>query len=215
VDTISTAKDGRMFYRAIDPEGEDEARYRITGETLREVSGFRLGYWDNNLPDVPGTVLVNASVRASWAMLADFAGNRDALYQWAPAVMSQRMSRATQDRAGFETPYGDAIGISVSFNVGGRQLHVRQGLRATIDRALTAQSGPAIAEAQASFADDLAQMDELGLQPAGLGQVSPDAALTVGAQSDEVPVDREIREVYSATSDGSIFSLSLSNSRST
>jgi hypothetical protein len=125
--------------------------------------------------------LVSGAVSASWATLADFGGNLGAVERWAPEIMRRRLDRRSRDRVSFETPFGTARGTSATFILAGRQFTVRLGIDTTIDQRLDQGAAESIMEAQATFAARLLRSER--------------------------PSDS--RELYSATSDGSIFSLSL------
>jgi hypothetical protein len=180
VSTISA--DNGVSYLAIDPEDADEA-YEVNSNTIARAASFRLS--DIDPADVPPVDLASASVRASWATLADFGGNLSALERWSPEVMSRRLSRRPRERVNFETPFGIARGTSITFGFEGRQLNVRYGIDQIVDQRITQGVAESITEAQTEFARRLA--------------TSQDAQEEVAAN-----------DLYSATSDGSIFSLRLS-----
>jgi hypothetical protein len=180
VSTI-TAND-QISYLAIDPDDEEEPSYEVTSNTIERVGSFQLG--DEDMSDVSPTELTNASVRASWATLADFGGNLNALDRWAPAVMRRRLDRRSRDRVSFETPFGTARGTIVTFGFDGSRLTVRYAIDETIDQQISQGAAESVTEAQAAFAQRLPSSQNLA-QPTG-------------------PY-----ELYSATADGSIFSLSL------
>ncbi|MEQ0565105.1 hypothetical protein ABJI51_39025 [Amycolatopsis sp. NEAU-NG30] len=135
--------------------------------------------FESDRADVLAAEITSAALRASWAMLADFGGNLSALERWAPEVMQDRLRRRPRDRVTFETPVGTARGTSLDFGFGTERLTVRYGIDESVDEALTGASAGDVTEAQDAFARRLRE------SPAG---------------------DRE-REVYSATADGSVFSL--------
>jgi hypothetical protein len=177
VSTI-TAND-RVSYLAVDPGEDDEPSYEVDSATLDQSQHFQL---TEEARDVSPTLLTSASVRASWATLADFSGNLAALDLWAPSVMRRRLDRRPRQRVTFDTPYGDARGTTVSMNVNGQTLAVRYAAARTVDDQMT-QRGEAIADAQADFAAHLRDAGSLTQQS--------------GA------------DLYSATPDGSIFVLTL------
>jgi hypothetical protein len=121
----------QMSYRAIDPGEDDEPSYPVDSTTIDRALDFRL---EDNVSDVPPDLLTNASVRASWAALADFSGNMADLDRWAPAVMRRRLARQPRQRATFETPYGPARGTSVTMDLDGQRLRIRYAVDATIDQ---------------------------------------------------------------------------------
>jgi hypothetical protein len=98
--------------------------------------------------------------------------------------MGQRLDRRPQERIFFETPFGNARGTSTSFLFQGRQLNVKYGIDQAVDQSLTESAPESITEAQSEFARRLAAPQE--------------------------PPKQTTDELYSATSDGSVFSLSLS-----
>jgi hypothetical protein len=176
----------QMSYLAVDPAEDDEPSYLVNSNTIEQVVGFRL---QDNVREVPPGVLTNASVRASWATLADFSGNLAALDRWAPAVMRQRLVRRPRPRATFDTPYGLARGASVTVDLGGQRLHVTYAVDATIDDQMT-QRPEAIVDAQLAFAENVDAITHQG-----------DASMAPATQTDS--------SVYSVTSDGSILRLRL------
>jgi hypothetical protein len=179
--TSVIASDGALSYLAIDPADEEEPAYEVNSATINEVRRFRLREYTR---DLPSRMLANAAVSASWAMLADFGGNFDALERWAPEVMRTRLVRRSRNRVHFETPFGIAHGTSVTFSFAGRQLTVRHAIDETVDRELGQGVAEGVIEAQAEFAAQLSQPED--------------------------PVELAgSNELYSATTDGSIFSLSL------
>jgi hypothetical protein len=128
--------------------------------------------------------MAGASVRASWAVLADFGSNLGALRRWAPEVMERRIERRPRERLTFSTPLEETRGTSLTFGYDREQLTVSYGIARSIDEPLTTGSAEAVMEAQRAFAARLRESRNL---------------------------DREAgsRSVYSATADGSIFSLTL------
>ena len=178
---ISTiTANNRMSYLAIDPGEEDEPSYEVNSATIEQAASFQL---DDDVTDVPPALLTNASVRASWATLADFSGNLAALDRSAPAVMRRRLDRQPRQRVTFDTPFGTARGTSVTVGLDGQRLNVRYAVDLMIDQQM-AHSPEAIADAQFVFAERIR------------GSQSP--AEETGSSS-----------LYSATPNGSIFSLSL------
>jgi hypothetical protein len=103
--------------------------------------------------------------------------------------MQRRLARQPRQRTTLDTPYGTAWGTSTTFGPEGSRLHIAYAVETTIDQQLT--SNPeAITDAQIAFADRLAQVayPSRGL-PAAVGGL-PDT-------------------LYSATSDGSIFTVRI------
>lgn len=122
-----------------------------------------------------------------WAALADFSGNMAALDQRAPDGMRRGLVRQPRQRITFDTPYKPARGTTVTAGVDGQQLRVRYAVDLSIDQRLP-DSSEAVADAHLAFAERLSrQAGPLGTQAAGL-------------QTDNT--------FYSATSDGSVFSIS-------
>jgi hypothetical protein len=177
VSTLTT--NHRMSYLAIDPGDEDEPSYEVSSATIDQAAGFQLA---DDVRNVPPALLASASVRASWAALADFGGNLDALDRWAPTIMRRRLDRQRRQRVTFDTPYGTARGISVTVGLDGQRLNVRYAIDEAIDQQMD-HSPEAIADAQSEFAERLG--------PPGLAE------------------DTGFASLCSATPDGSIFSLSL------
>jgi hypothetical protein len=185
VSTITS--NNQLSYLAIDPAEDAEPSYPVNSNTIDQAAGFQL---QDDITDVPPELLTNASVRASWATLADFGGNMPALDRWAPAVMRRRLARQPRQRLAFDTPYGLARGTSVTIDMGGQLLHIRYAVAETIDQQM---AGPpeAIADAQSAFAEQFTPYAEL----------NDDASITPALQTEA--------SLYSATSDGSIFSVSI------
>lgn len=177
----------RLSYLAVDPAEDAEPSYAVNSNTIGQAAGFQL---QDNVTDIPPELLTNASVRASWAALADFSGNMAALDRWAPAVMRRRLTRQQRQRITFETPYGLARGTSVTVDMDGQRLHIRYAVDETIDQQM---AGPpeAIADAQFAFAERLAL----------LAEPQDNISRTSGLHTDS--------SLYSATSDGSIFSVEI------
>lgn len=176
----------RVSYLAIDPAEDAEPSYTVNSNTIRRAAEFRL---QDDVTDVPPELLTSASVRASWAALADFSGNMAALDRWAPAVMRHGLVRQSRQRVTFETPYGLARGTSVTVDMDGQRLHIRYAVDDTIDQQM-AGLPEAIADAQFAFAERLDAIAEPN-------DMSPASGLETDAS------------LYSATSDGSIFSLRI------
>lgn len=179
--SMITSNDG-VSYRAIDPDDNEEASYEVTSNMIEQVSNFRLGDFDRS--NVPPNVLVNASVRASWATLADFGGNFGALERWAPAVMRRRLDRRPRNRVSFDTPFGTARGTSITFGFDGARLTLRYAVAEAIDRQISQGVAESVTEAQAAFAEGL-------------------------PLSQESIQQTDSNELHSATSDGSIFSIDI------
>ena len=97
--------------------------------------------------------------------------------------MRRRLDRQQRQRVTFDTPFGTARGISVTVGLDGQRLNVRYAVDLTIDQQM-AHSPEAIADAQFAFAERTRD--------------SQSPAEETGSSS-----------LYSATPDGSIFSLSL------
>lgn len=178
--SMITAK-SEVSYRAIDPMDEEEPSYTVNSRTMQEAVAFRIG---QDRSDLPPTALANATVSASWATLADFGGNLGALQRWAPEVMRRRLDRRSRNRETFDTPFGTATGTRVTFTVNGYRLTVDYAIDADVDRQLSQGAADSVIEAQAEFA----------------GRVSRSETMVDHANA---------TELHSATSDGSIFSLTL------
>jgi len=176
----------QLTYLAIDPEEDDEPSYPVNGNMIDQAAGFRL---QDSVVDTPPELLTNASLRASWATLADFSGNLAAFDRWAPDVMRRRLARQQRQRVTFDTPYGPARGTSVTVDIDGQQVHVRYAVNATIDQQMT-QKADAIADAQFAFAERLSGFED-----------PYDATAKPGFQTAST--------LFSATPDGSIFAISV------
>jgi hypothetical protein len=177
--TAVVTGEGRASYLAVDPGDDDEPSYEVDSESIDRVRSFR---FESDQVDVSAVEIASASVRASWAMLADFGGNADTIRLWAPEVMRDRIERRPRERVTFATPVGTARGTSLSFGFGREQLTVRYGVAESVDDQLTEGSAGAVMEAQQAFAGRLAGWRDPDRPPGS-------------------------REVHSATADGSIFSL--------
>jgi hypothetical protein len=197
------ASGAKVFYVAVDPDDEEEAAYEVNADTLGQAGDFQLR---DNDTDIPALVLVSAALRASWATLADFGGNLGALDRWSPASMRRRLDRRTRERVTFDTPFGTAHGTNVTFTIDGQRLNVRHGIAQTVDQELIGGDHEGIANAQAEFAIALARRDNTVVSP----PEPPEHEDTdqEGLFHADDPVS-ETDPVFSATADGSIFSLSL------
>lgn len=174
--------DKEVSYRAIDPDDDEESSYEVSSAMIDQVRNFRLG--DADLSNLPPLILVNASVSASWATLADFGGNLEALENWAPRVMRRRLTRQARSRIRFDTPFGTARGTSTTVGFNGTQLTLRYAVEETIDREIGRGVAESVTEAQAAFAQRLSATQE------SVDQADPNT-------------------LFSATSDGSIFSINI------
>lgn len=188
--TSVIASDDSLSYLAIDPADEEEPTYEVNSAAIDDVRNFR---WDEDTDYLPPRSIVNAAASASWAMLADFGDNFDALERWAPRVMRTRLVRDRRNRVEFGTPYGDARGTSVTFRFAEGRITARHAISKTVDQALSQGTAGDIIEAQMGFAERLPQPEN---------QDRLDDALEA-----DVNVSNE---TYSASADGSIFSLSFS-----
>lgn len=157
----------QLSYLAVDPEEDAEPSYPVNADMIGQAAGFR---FQDNVADVPPHLLTNASLRASWATLADFSGNLPALDRWAPGVMRRRLARRQRQRVTFDTPYGPARGTSVTMDVDGQRLHIKYAADAEIDQQMTGQP-EAIANAQ--LGDQICfegPADDVGLAPRSLAR---------------------------------------------
>ncbi|UMO99596.1 hypothetical protein [Amycolatopsis sp. EV170708-02-1] len=179
--TSVVASDGALSYLAIDPGDEEEPAYEFNSRLIDETRRFRLR---DDIRDQPSLALTNAAVSASWAMLADFGGNFLARERWTPEIMRARLRRRPRDRVHFDTPFGGARGTSVTFDFAEGQITARYAISEAVDQELGQGTTDRIIEAQAAFANRLSRDDE---------------ATSLAGDN----------ELYSATTDGSIFSLSL------
>ncbi|QKV74482.1 hypothetical protein [Amycolatopsis sp. Hca4] len=177
--TSMVTGESRTSYLALNTEDDDEPSYEVDGDTIDRVGNFR---FLSDRVDVTAAEITSASIRASWAMLADFGGNLPAIQRWAPEVMLDRIRRRPRVRETFETPVGPVRGTSLDFGFGRERLVVRYGVAVPVDDQLSGDSAGELLEAQQEFADRLEQ---------SRGSERPPAS----------------REVYSATADGTVFSL--------
>ncbi|MFD5244154.1 hypothetical protein ACFWIW_06410 [Amycolatopsis sp. NPDC058340] len=179
--TSVISADSEISYLAIDPAEPDEPSYQVSSDTIGRIRRFRM----TEGTSVPTSLeFVNAAVSASWATLADFGGNLGGLERWAPDVMRNRLVRSSRERIAFDTPFGVARGISITFGFAGQQLTIRRMIDEVVDRHLGQGRAEDIMESQGAFAERL-------------------------ERSESVTALDEDQELYSATTDGSVFSLSL------
>lgn len=152
VSTVVTNRN--VAFSAIDPSDDDDIYVDLDDLGRATRSEFRLPGYEggNRISEEELGAVVGASLRSSWANLADFGGNSEGYFRWAPPSMREKQIRAPRDRAGAETPIGDAYGIRASFTIQSRQLDVFYGIEATIDRFLSGGDEGAITEAQLAFA---------------------------------------------------------------
>jgi hypothetical protein len=166
-------------YRAVDTIDGPEPSFRLTSETIEGNRDFR---FEAERPEELAEEVAAASVRASWAMLADFGSNFVALRKWAPQAMLGRTNRRERPRTTFDTPLGTATGTSTTFDFDRERLIVRYGIDDLVDEQLAGDSAEAVMGAQQAFARRLAE------------------ARYRFAESGTI---------FSLTADGSIFSLTL------
>ncbi|WET77178.1 hypothetical protein P3102_24160 [Amycolatopsis sp. QT-25] len=112
-----------------------------------------------------------------------------------PDVMRARLIRRPRDREHFDTPFGAAVGTSVTFGFAGRQITVRHAISKPVDLNLSQGEAERVIGAQVTFAEQLPQAEYL------YAKKLPD-------REDHAELD-DSNEFYSATTDGSIFSLSF------
>jgi hypothetical protein len=179
--TAVITSDDQVSYLAIDPADEEEPLYGIDSEMTDLDQSFRI---EGDRTDLPPGWLIGAAVNASRASLADFGGNLGAVERWAPEVVRRR----PRDRVRFETPFGTARGTAIAFNFNGTRLTVRYAIDETVDRELSQGDAESVTGVQTDFAARLSQTETWLSQP-----------------DNEIDTNR----LYSATPDGSIFSLSL------
>jgi hypothetical protein len=100
-----------------------------------------------------GRVLA-AALRKSWGTLAAFGGNFEAHSGWS----GRGDEGATSDQVGllerneFQTPYGEAIGITETVSIGNLRLSVTRAIDWGVDRALSSGDPETVTDAQSSFA---------------------------------------------------------------
>ncbi|MEU4556542.1 hypothetical protein [Micromonospora violae] len=127
--------------------------------------------------------LVRAGTQASWASLADFAGNDYAFQRWAPPVFRTNLDRdvrARPQRVARHTRGGlDVVGIRNLITLPGGELEVVFGLVAEVDEALADRDADRVIEAQRSVAGRRAQEpDVAGREPGDdVTAVSDDGAV--------------------------------------
>ncbi|MGW5723837.1 hypothetical protein ACWEVP_47265 [Amycolatopsis sp. NPDC003865] len=177
--TAVVTGDRGVSYLAVDPSEDDEPFYRVTQETIDRARTFRL---ESDRVEDTAAEIIGAAVRASWAVLADFGGNTDAIQNWAPEVMRNRIQRRPRQRVTFETELGPAHGTSFAFDFGQERLTVKYGIDAAVDQQLSGESAQAVMDAQQTFAGRLR-----------------------ATENRDRP--QEPRTAYSATPDGSILLL--------
>lgn len=171
--TSTITADDAVAYLALDPESDDEPSFPV-GMARDAPTTFVLG--DDT--EVPPAVALNAT----WAVLADWGSNTEALNRWATPALRER-PRQSRSRHSLDTPFGPARGERVSLQFAGRTVTAWYGIADSVDQPLMFGPPEAIAEAQAQFADSRQDRAE---------QLRPDS----GA-------------VFSARPDGSIFAVIL------
>lgn len=173
-----TPNKGDVRYLAIDPADRDEPTFDV---------GVDDNAYDVILPainePVEGRRLVDTALRSSWATLADFGGNTDAVRRWAPRLMSERLVRRPRERGLVATPAGVVNGSTSTFRFDGTTMAVTYGIASDVDAALSSGQGRRVRDAQIEFASSAASWN---------------ADTAVGSNL-----------AMSATSDGSVFVLSV------
>jgi hypothetical protein len=109
--------------------------------------------------------LVTAGMQASWASLADFAGNDYAFRRWAPPVFRSNLERdaaARPQRVRQQTRGGlDVVGVRNLITLPGGDLEIVFGLVAEVDDALTERDPAAVIDAQGRVAQRRAYENDL------------------------------------------------------
>lgn len=149
---------GTIRYFAVDPEDED-VEFGIV-----PYGG------DFALPDDARVVALSeaevqafgtTAVRASWAQLADFAGNADAFTRWSPEIVRERVRRTAPERLVIDSPYGPTRGVTAETTVQGQRVRVSQGLAQEVDAALTEGGPDDVERAQRAFAERLPEREHV------------------------------------------------------
>ncbi|GAA0404022.1 hypothetical protein GCM10009541_54020 [Micromonospora gifhornensis] len=127
--------------------------------------------------------LVGAGMQASWASLADFAGNDYAFRRWAPPVFRANLDRdvrARPQRVERQTRGGlDVVGVRNLITLPGGELEVVFGLAAEVDEALADRDADRVIEAQRRVAGQRAQERDVASREPGddVTAVSDDGAV--------------------------------------
>ena len=137
-----------------------------------------------DLGDVLPEPLLATAIRISWTRLAGIAAHPAAARLWTPGSDDYEQVNNPPERPRVDTPYGTAVGTSISISIGGQTLTVSFGVEKTIDDALSLADPDAVLNAQAEFATNLPQGNQ------------------TAQATDE-------SQAYSASPDGAIFSLVL------
>ena len=95
-----------------------------------------------------------AALRESWSRLAAYGGNVEAQRTWSGRRDDEAISDQVdvRDRSEFQTPYGDAIGITDTVSIGNLRLSVTRAIDGAVDRALSSSDPAAVTDAQSRFA---------------------------------------------------------------
>ncbi|WP_203702573.1 hypothetical protein [Asanoa iriomotensis] len=140
---------------------EDVAEVYIEPDTFERAVHVDI---DENVP-VSAEEMVTVGIQASWASLADFAGNDSAFRRWAPPVFRanlERDVRARPQRVRRQTRGGlDVVGVRNLITLPGGDLEIVFGLAAEVDDALTGRDPAAVIDAQGRVAERGAYENDL------------------------------------------------------
>lgn len=169
-------------YRVELPEpSEDVAEVHIERETFERRVHVDI---DEEAP-LSAEDLVRAGMQASWASLADFAGNDYAFQRWAPPVFRANLDRDVQarpQRVERQTREGlDVVGVRNLITLPGGELEVVFGLVAEVDEALVRRDADRVIEAQRRVAERRAQARDVADRAPGedVTAVSDDGAVLI------------------------------------
>lgn len=121
-----------------------------------------------------------AALRESWSRLADFGGNVEAHSIWSGRrdgdVTSDQVD--LRERSEFQTPYGEAIGITDTLSIGNLRLNATRAIDGQVDRALSSGEPATVADAQSRFAARLERhyRDQPGAVPQSFS-AAPDGSI--------------------------------------
>ncbi|MDG4820184.1 hypothetical protein O7628_32280 [Micromonospora sp. WMMD956] len=158
---------------------EDFAEVHVERETFERTVHVDI---DAQVP-LSAENLVRAGTQASWASLADFAGNDYAFQRWAPPVFRANLDRDAQarpQRVERRTRGGlDVVGVRNLITLPGGELEVVFGLAAEVDEALADRDADRVIEAQRRVAGRRAQEGDAARREPGddVTAVSDDGAV--------------------------------------
>lgn len=197
---------GKQLTTAVRQLAEPVLGYVLPGLAVSTVTGDRqvscvaleLANAENEEASPQVTeALTTAALRASWSMLAHYAGNQAAEALWS----SKRRANRRETRSTFESDYGPAVGVTTAFDFDDRQLVVTWALDKRVDDALATGDPQAVLAAQQAFAADQDRIAPREL-PAGESGALADAVDIAGQAA-------RGRAADSVMPDGSIFSVAI------